>query len=634
MQNKKKIVKEKKVKVEEKKVQKTTKKKPKKKRSKAFTLIELLAVIIILGILMIIAIPSVTTYISNSRKSAYIDTVKEVVGGARTLVNSGKLETFDQDTTYYIPTSCIATENGLQTPYGKFSTAYIVVTYTGDGYDYYFTGTDTSKTGIKTVVPNDLLNEDYIESDIEDTDILLNVGVDGRSKIDIFNEDCTNKQTGLTPGNYIDNEGYEVPIGNIPGHQYYNANLNKYYGSFQEAINEASTGNTIKVMGYVEEKSTVTIPESLSRLKIDFNDNTIYFDWRIEKPIINNGELILINSAHKEEYPPFSFDMWSPVVNNGTIEVNDYIEFRSENDAIENYGTVNVKGGHVFGYDADGIVNYGVVNVSGGEVNGYSTGIRNQNIVNITGGTVSGYHALGNCETCTTNLSGNGVISGHTTAVGNSGTFIANGGTIRAQYAYTTTGISNSGNVILNNITIETSTSGRGFNTYGIINDVGGTITFNSGTLKTYTSGGYGYAVQNAGTFNFINGEISATTSDYHGLNAIGIYIRDNGVVTIHNGVVKGANTAIEATDNYTLTLGDNDGSVSTTYPEIYGTSINGIGMRLGNSGVFNFYDGIIKYARGVSNCINGTPQMNLPQGYVLHKEFDNPLGVGYLVLE
>ena len=60
--------------------------------NKVFTLIELLAVIIILGILMIIAIPSVTMYINDSRKNAYIDTAKEMIGSARNLVNEGKLK--------------------------------------------------------------------------------------------------------------------------------------------------------------------------------------------------------------------------------------------------------------------------------------------------------------------------------------------------------------------------------------------------------------------------------------------------------------------------------------------------------------------------------------------------------------
>ena len=51
----------------------------KNKKKKAFTLIELLAVIIILGVLMLVAVPSVTGYISNSRKEAYINTAKEYV---------------------------------------------------------------------------------------------------------------------------------------------------------------------------------------------------------------------------------------------------------------------------------------------------------------------------------------------------------------------------------------------------------------------------------------------------------------------------------------------------------------------------------------------------------------------------
>ena len=83
-----------------------------KKKKKGFTLIELLAVIIILGILMIIAIPSVTKYINDSRKSSYVDTAKELIGGARNVVNEGKLEMYSTNTTYYIPSKCIKTENG------------------------------------------------------------------------------------------------------------------------------------------------------------------------------------------------------------------------------------------------------------------------------------------------------------------------------------------------------------------------------------------------------------------------------------------------------------------------------------------------------------------------------------------
>ncbi len=93
------------------------------KKKNGFTLIELLAVIIILGILMIIAIPSVTKYISDSRKNSYVDSAKEIIAGTRNVVNGGKLEMYSTNTTYYIPTSCIKTENAQKSPYGDFTQA-------------------------------------------------------------------------------------------------------------------------------------------------------------------------------------------------------------------------------------------------------------------------------------------------------------------------------------------------------------------------------------------------------------------------------------------------------------------------------------------------------------------------------
>ena len=153
---------------------------------KGFTLIELLAVIIILGILMIIAIPSVTKYISDSRKSAYVDTAKEIVGGTRNLVNDGKLGMFDTDATYYIPSSYIKTENASKSPYGEFTEAYVGVIYNGTGYDYYWISTDEVGQGVKSITPIDKLEIDNITSDLKGTDItnvIETTGIGNRSKI-------------------------------------------------------------------------------------------------------------------------------------------------------------------------------------------------------------------------------------------------------------------------------------------------------------------------------------------------------------------------------------------------------------------------------------------------------------------
>ena len=63
----------------------------KKMNAKGFTLIELLAVITIMGILMIVAIPAVTRTIENSRKDTFVNTVQNYVNGAKTMWASDNL---------------------------------------------------------------------------------------------------------------------------------------------------------------------------------------------------------------------------------------------------------------------------------------------------------------------------------------------------------------------------------------------------------------------------------------------------------------------------------------------------------------------------------------------------------------
>ncbi len=139
-------------------VRKATRK-TKKSTKKAFTLIELLAVIIILGVLMIVAIPAVTSYIQNSRKSSYVTTAQNVMSGARTMVNSGKLDVYDPDTTYYIPYKMIQVENAVQSPYGDIEKAYVVVVREGDGFNYYWTCIDSSNAGMYLTSDSDLTDD-------------------------------------------------------------------------------------------------------------------------------------------------------------------------------------------------------------------------------------------------------------------------------------------------------------------------------------------------------------------------------------------------------------------------------------------------------------------------------------------
>ena len=180
----------------------SAKKQNTKKQKKAFTLIELLAVIIILGILMIIAVPSVTRYINESRDSSYVSTVKQLISGARNLVNSGKYEMYDTDATYYIDTRCIKTENASRSPYGEFEKSYVLVTYDGKGYTYFWTGVDEQGKGTSNILKSDYLKEDKIKSDVKKEDIIENAGIDGTSKYLLIDENC-NKNESKTDVIYV-----------------------------------------------------------------------------------------------------------------------------------------------------------------------------------------------------------------------------------------------------------------------------------------------------------------------------------------------------------------------------------------------------------------------------------------------
>ena len=115
----------------------------KKLNQKGFSLIEILGVIVILSIIMMVGVTAVSKTTANSRKDAYLDTVKIHKGNIEKLINQEEYYVYDENTVYYFDYRLANEDKDSRSPYGEWLSAYVVVTYDGKVLHYYWTGIDS-----------------------------------------------------------------------------------------------------------------------------------------------------------------------------------------------------------------------------------------------------------------------------------------------------------------------------------------------------------------------------------------------------------------------------------------------------------------------------------------------------------
>lgn len=148
----------------------------KKLNNKGFTLVELLAVIVVLAIVMGLAVVGISSVLDNTRKSAFAADAKSFIQGARSLVASDQTNAMLGLTTKYspkctgtvgatdaayIPLSAIPLDNrtssGVKSPYGN----YYVESYFTDTVRMADGKTTSDDTNYTTIL-NDTKQASYI----------------------------------------------------------------------------------------------------------------------------------------------------------------------------------------------------------------------------------------------------------------------------------------------------------------------------------------------------------------------------------------------------------------------------------------------------------------------------------------
>lgn len=141
------------------------------KNRKGFTLVELLAVIIILGVLLVIAVPKVSQYITKSKKDGFLAVGKLVIKSARQDLTSElfPLPIQTNDVTIITQDMISLEEESDKSSFGGkylYNKSYVAVINIGTGIDpeylYFYAAQDSKDYAIPLTVESELSTDKII----------------------------------------------------------------------------------------------------------------------------------------------------------------------------------------------------------------------------------------------------------------------------------------------------------------------------------------------------------------------------------------------------------------------------------------------------------------------------------------
>ena len=451
-----------------------------------------------------------------------------------------------------------------------------------------------------------------------------------------------------------------------------NETTNTKYIKLSDAINNASENDTLKLLKNVSVYYDIN---NSGNITLDLNGYSINTSYGIK----NTGTLNIVDSSDSKFGKIYSLQALELFNNTGTLNINDISleNVSTEKNIILNDGTgvttlnnvnINTLQGIKNNTNATlninnstitatktAINNIGTLNIDGGNYTGneyslYSSSQKEENIKNCNLNSNSNSYNKNNNGTATlknTNVNSNFINNNAQSEINYiSGTInglITNTGTISlesVEQSYTPTSYNT--NLITNNgvkLTIKNSKikmskeNTNNFIMTTIYNNKGTLIIDNSDIILNDTSSlNTHYGIRNLGTgiLEMNSGNIEVTGGNI----AYGIYsaTADN-TATVTGGTINvhDTNTAYGIYVNLgTVTLGDNDGLVSTTNPIIKSSgSTTGIGVKKVN-GYFKYYDGKLM---GSTDPKPDTTTESATD-YEVNNYYDNVTGMNYCILQ